>query len=346
MLFAVILLLCAIGGVVVRKTYYYVPLHELKRQAEKHDALALRLYGAVAYGGSLRALLWLFIALTSAGGFVLLARSTPAWLSLLIVIVLLWAAYSWLPASRRTRFGAWLTSTVTPLIMWLLNWLHPVLSRGIEVAERRYSAPQHTGIFERDDLIKLIEQQQAQVDSRVSVEELEIARRALSFSDYKVSDILIPRKEIKTVTPDETVGPILIDELHKSGQSFTLVRASAKAPIVGSIAVEQLGLNSTGQVHDLMNSTVYYVHENDSLSEALHAFFVTNHPLFVVVNSFEEYVGVITVESVLQQLLGHIPGDDFDQYADLVAVAARHPKVKKPKKSDETPVNTADEVVE
>jgi CBS domain containing-hemolysin-like protein len=85
-----------------------------------------------------------------------------------------------------------------------------------------------------------------------------------------------------------------------------------------------------------MDETVYYVHENDTLSEALHAFFVTNHPMFIVVNSFEEFVGIITVENILHQLLGHIPGEEFDQYANLSAVAAKHEhKPKEPKKEAE-----------
>jgi CBS domain containing-hemolysin-like protein len=95
-----------------------------------------------------------------------------------------------------------------------------------------------------------------------------------------------------------------------------------------------------------MEPTVYYLHENDTLSEALHAFFVTNHPLFVVVDSFEEYVGVVTIENILHTLLGHIPGDDFDQYTDSSAVAARHTKVEKPEQSSEPSVKTEDEVIE
>lgn len=338
---ALLLLLLALGGVVVRKTYYYLPLRELKRRAERNDPLAGKLYAAVAYGSSLRVLLWIFIALCSAGGFVLFARSAPVWLSLLAVIGLLWAAFSWLPATRVTALGARLTVLVTPIINWLLNYLHPLLSRGASVAEKRYSEV-HTGLFERSDLLELIEQQQHQRDSRLSEEELEIAKRALNFDNQRVSDILTPRKSIKTILADDTIGPILIDELHQSGQDLILVRESAKGPIVGTLQFKQLDLHSQGHVRDVMDSTVYYVHENDSLSEALHAFFVTNHPLFVVVNSFEEYVGVISVENMLRQLFGHLPGDDFDQYADISAVAARHPRVKKSKKTDESP----EEVIE
>lgn len=341
--FAAILLLLAIGGVVIRKTYYYLPARELKRQAEQQDQTAVQLYRAVAYGSSLRGFMWLFIALTSAGGFILLARSVSTWLSLLIVSVIIWAAFLWLPGSRVTKFGAKLTELITPALAKLLSYLHPVLHRTAGVAEKRYSIMPHTGMFERDDLIKLIEQQQLQSDSRLTTEELEIAKRALSFDDHKVADIVTPRKKIKTVLAGETLGPILIDEVHKSGQTFALVREKKQGPVIGALTAGQLGINSTGKVSDVMINSVYYLHENDGLGEALHAFFVTNHPLFVVVNSFEEYVGVVTIENVLKQLLGHVPGDDFDQYANLAAVAARH---SKPKPVPEDSVKTDEEVVE
>src|SRR4051812_38725175 len=104
--FAIILLILALAGVVIRKTYGYLPPRELKRQAEKHDKLAKQLYRAVAYGNSLRGLLWLFIGLTTAGGVILLARTLNVWVSLLIVAPLLWVAFSLIPATRLTKVGA------------------------------------------------------------------------------------------------------------------------------------------------------------------------------------------------------------------------------------------------
>jgi CBS domain containing-hemolysin-like protein len=339
---AVLLLVLALAGIVVRKTYYYLPLPELKRQAEKRDPLASQLYRAVSYGNSLRGLLWMYIGLTSAASIIVLARVLPIWASLLVVGPLLWIAFSLIPATRITKIGAKLTATVTPFIAWLLNYVHPVLSRSADMVERRYIVSSHTKIFERDDLLELIERQQRQHDNRLSDEELEIVKRALSFSDYKVHDVLTPRKSVKTVLASDTIGPVLIDDLHKSGQDYALVREKPKGDFVGSLAFQRLSLQTTGQVKDIMQSTVYYLHENDSLSEGLHGFFVTNYPVFVVLNSFEEYLGILTIENVLKQLLGHIPGDDFDQYADPAAVAARHPKRKTEEKTDET----TEEVVE
>lgn len=344
--FAIILLLLAIGGVVVRKTYYYVPVRELKRRAEHNDKLAKKIYPAVAHGSSLRALLWLYIGLTTAASLILLAKDLPFWVCLLIVGPILWAAFSWLPASRLTKIGAQLTILVTPPILFLLNFLHPFLSRTTDAIQKHTTINSHTGVYERDDLLKLIEDIEWQKDNRITAEELEIAKRALSFNEYTVADILTSRKKIKTVLADDTVGPILIDELHKSGQDVVLVRDKKGGDVVGTLEFSRLGLGSEGKVGDLMNPKVYYIHENDGLGEALHAFFVTNHPIFIVVNSFEEYVGIISVENVLKQLLGHIPGEDFDQFGDMSAVASRHPKTKKPKTSHETPVKTDDKVLE
>jgi len=353
LIFALLFLFLALAGIVVRKTYYHLPAHELKRRAAEHDQLAVKLYRAVAYGNSLRGLLWLYIGLTSAASLVLLARVLPIWASLLIIGPLLWIAFSLLPVSRITKPGTRLTILITPAVAWLLNYLHPLLSRGTEAVERQYTPHAHTGLFERADLLALIEEQQHQLDNRLSEEELEITKRALSFGDHIASDITIRRKAIKTVSPNDTIGPVLIDEAHKSGQDYMVVRESPKSAIVGTVAFKDLDIKSNGQVRDIMDGTIYYVHENDALSEVLHAFFVTNHPLFIVINSFEEYVGIITIEGIVRQLVGHVPGDDFDQYTDIAAVAARHPKVKKPKKSatskadpEETSVKTDDEVIE
>jgi len=72
---ATILLLLALVAITLQKTYYYLPEAELKRQAQRGNALAKVLYRAVAYGANLRLLLWLLIGLFAA--FVIVGK----WLS-------------------------------------------------------------------------------------------------------------------------------------------------------------------------------------------------------------------------------------------------------------------------
>jgi len=351
---AIVFLLLALSGIVLRKTYFYLPLHELQRQALKHDEVAERLYKAAAFGNSLRGLLWLYIGLTSAASIVLFARELPIWASLLVVGPLIWIAFSLIPATRRTYLGTELTILATPLIAWFLNYLHRPISRIADLLSRRYVIGHHTRLFEREDLLELLRRQQEQPDNRIPEEELVIARRALGFDDHRVADLLTPRKEVKAISADDTVGPILIDEIHKSGGLVLVRDGGKKGPIVGSLQTSQLSLQSKGKVRDVMDDTVYYLHENDKLSEALHAFFVTNHPLFVVIDGFEDYVGIITVENIIKHLLGHLPGSDFDQYADPAAVAGRFAnKSAEPElepievpEPDPDPVKTEEEVVE
>lgn len=342
----ILFLVLALFGMVLRKTYFSLPLSELKRRAQRHDSNAIQLYRAAAYGDSLRSLLWLYIGLTSALSLILLAKELPLWLGVLIIGPLLWVVFSLIPATRTTTLGLWLTRAATPTIAWMLNLLHPLLSNSSDFVRKHYVSPKSTGLYERDDLLQLIRSQHKQPDSRITKEELEIVERTLNFSTYQVSDILSSRSKVKTVLASDVIGPVLIDELHKNKQAYALVRETKKGPFVGTLAFDKLNIRSSGEVRDIMDSTVYYLHESDKLNEALHAFFVTNSPLFVVVDSFEEYVGIITIEDILQKLLGHIPGDDFEEYYSSVAVASRHKKANKSAMIDTQPVKTEDEVVE
>jgi CBS domain containing-hemolysin-like protein len=80
-----------------------------------------------------------------------------------------------------------------------------------------------------------------------------------------------------------------------------------------------------GRVADLMHPRVCYVHEDFSLRQILQAFARTGQFMVVVINSFEEPVGMITLTHLLTQLLGERQQDDFDAFADRAAVAAWRP---------------------
>ena len=347
---ATILLLLAIAGVVVRKTYSYVPFKELKRRAEAGDPLAVDLYPTAAYRDSLKSLLWLFIVFTSACGIVLISREAPVWIAVVLVVLLIWLTYSWLPSSRLTRVGVSLTRFVNPMLLWVLGHLYPALGRSTAMVKKRYTAEKHSELFERDDLIELIEKLQVQSDSRFVDQELEIAKRALSFDDYTVSDILIPKKSVKSILADDTVGPVLIDEMHKSHQEHVMVRAFAKGDFVGTLTYKQLGLHSSGKVKDYMDANVNYIHEDERLGEALQTFFATKQSLFVVLNSAEEYVGVVTIEKILGQLLDYNPSEEFESFDNPAAVVERFKRKQEKEKEayvfeDESEDHNAEESI-
>ncbi|CAN5148467.1 hypothetical protein BH09PAT3_BH09PAT3_1920 [soil metagenome] len=331
---AIIFLIVAVLSVVLRKTYAVVPAHELKRQAAAGNGLARQLYRAVGFGASLQVLLWVVLALCSAAGFVLLATEVPALLSVLIVAVILWLTFSWLPNTRVTGIATQVTQKATPAVVWILQYIDPVLQRIAQFMAKHY-VPKHSGLYELHDLLNLLDLQSKQPDSRITTEEISLIREVLEFGNKKVRDVLRPRQQVKSVALNDAIGPVLLDELHASGQtSFPVKKTTRSKEIVASLHLGDLGIHSVGIVQDYVTHGVTYIHESDSLADALHVFYQTKQQLFVVIDTAEEFVGVLTLEDVLHALVGPLSADEtLGSHNDSAAVAARHSR-----KTDETVV--------
>ncbi len=324
-LLALVLLGLSLFGIALRKTYNHLPRKELKRQARGGDRDAAVLYRAVAYGASLRLLLWLWIGLTAAAGFLLLVEVAPAPLAFLAVAGLLWFGFVWLPNSRISGIGARLVIAVTPAIAWLLSLLHPVLNHITNFVAARRPVTFHTGLYEREDLVELMELQRQMPGSRIAPAEIDIVMHALTFGEVPVQAVMVPRRSVVMVAESDIVGPVLMHELHDSGYSRYPVYGVSEDQIIGTLYVhDMLEAKQGGTVGRITRRDVYYVHEDQTLYQVLHAFLKTKHHLFIVVNSFEEFVGIITIEDVLEQVIGRKIEDEFDRYDDIRAVAANH----------------------
>lgn len=305
------------------KSYRNVSERELRRRAREGDELAASLYRVVAYGPSLGAVLWTMLILSNAIFFVVIAKNAPTWFAISASAALIWFAFVWLPARDVTRFSTWLAVKLSPFFAWLLTYLHPLINKITEFVNRYKPIKIHTGLYDKYDLIDLISEQQVQPDNKIEKLELDLALKALTFSEKTVEDILTPRRVVRTVSADDTVGPILMAELHDSGFSRFPVYETKKDNIVGTLYIKDLiQAKAGGHIRHVMREDLAYVHEEQSLAEVLQAIIKTRRQQFIVVNGFEEYVGIITMEDVLEQLIGKPILDEFDQYDDLRAVAA------------------------
>lgn len=325
----------------LQRTYYNVPAKELKRRARAGDSLARGLYKAAAYGTSLRALLWAMVSIIAALFFVYVARSTATWFAVMAVAFVLWLGFLWLPAQNATKVGQWLATSAAPVFAWILQYIHPLIDRINRFIRKHRPIRVHTGLYEKEDLIGLLERQEVQADNRITRGELDIARHALTFGEKQVSQIMTPRRVVKMVSVDDTIGPVLMSELHDSGFSRFPVFESKQDNIVGVTLLRDLVTGKTGgTVAKFVNKKVAYVHQDQDLYSALAAIIKTHQHMFIVVNSFEEFVGVVTMEDILEEIVGRQIIDEFDQYDDMRAVAAReaskerddhnHPSVDNP----------------
>jgi CBS domain containing-hemolysin-like protein len=321
---ALLLVGLALLAILLEKTYFYLPPKELKRQAARGTEPAVTLFRAAAYGTDLRVLLWLVVGLSAAGSFVLFAQIAPPLLGLVVIALLLWLGFAWLPHTRLTAAGAQLVVWCTPAIVMLLRWWHPI-GRYLSAMVDRHHMSGHTGMYERDDILDLIDRQHQQSDNRISDEDLERMHAVLQVEQYHVSDIVVPKSQVVAVNIDEQVSPVLSDDLHQSGHVRFPVYESKPSNIVGTLALDVVAnIRRQGSVRDYFDEHVVYLHENDTLQQALRAFYETRQHLFIVINNADTYVGIVTLSDILHYLFGAIGHEQFGHFDDRRAVLGRH----------------------
>lgn len=335
-----LLLVVGLAAAALQRLYSYVPVRELKRLAGRHDPLAAQLYRAVAYGASLRLLLWLIMSLTLAGGLLLTVPALPPIAAFGLLATIAFTSLVLLPSIQLTQHSAQFVAGLTPGIVWILRHIHGLLDRLVILVSRFRDIPHHSRLYEKEDLLELLSRQRDQTDNRIQPKDLELVERALQFDDTRAADIVQPRKQAHIVNADDTIGPILLDGLHHQKQGSFLVYKDEPENIIGSLALsDAVAAKQGGRVFDLIRNDLIFVHEEFSARQVLDAFYKTGHQLAVVINNAEEFMGVITLDHLLRRLLGEAR-DDGIVYGDRSAVAAYKPKASTP--SDD---NAAEETV-
>lgn len=146
--------------------------------------------------------------------------------------------------------------------------------------------------------------------------EREQALGSLTFARKTVEAVMVPRNAIKTVEQDAMVGPLLLDELHRTGHSRFPVVDGDIDHIIGVLHTRDfMSLKEavSAQVQTVMDPNVYYIDGAQSLEQALGAFIKTRQQVFIVVNTYRETVGMVTLDDCIEALLGHAPAADDDE---------------------------------
>lgn len=317
-----LLLLMGLIAIALQRLYSSVPTHELKRLASRGDGLAATLYRVAAYGASLRLLLWVVACAGLASGLAFLVPPLPFVVGITLLVMVITITSVLLPSLRLTQRSAQFAAWFVPLVNWLLAHTHTLLERFSVLASYFRELPMHSRLYEKQDLLDLFNRQKEQTDNRIAHEDLDLMSRALTFKNIRAIDVAQSRKESHVVNADDAIGPILLDQLHKYHQTSFLVYKDTKENIIGTLAMsDAVTAKHGGRVLDLIRSELIYVHEDFSARQVLTAFHKTGHQIAAVINNAEEFVGTITVDHLLQALLGEVKDDEV-AYADRAAIAA------------------------
>ncbi len=311
---AVLLTLLLISGMLER-CYASTPISELKRRARSGDSRASLLHEVARNAVYAK----VYLRIVSLVIFAVLVAVMADMLSVFgLVIAILILAVVWLFALSKARYIEPLAVKLAPTFALIIVALKPYVSLLKKITSRVIPAIDHSDIYEKDDLVVLIEKQKNNAHNRIDKTELELALHALTFSDKIVKDYMTPRKVVRFVASDEPVSPILMNELHETGFSRFPVYLDDIDNIVGTLYLKSLvERKMSGKVFSAMSTDVYDVSEKENLEAVLQKFLKTKHHLFIVKNEFAEVVGIITIEDVIEQILGRNIVDEFDAHEDM-----------------------------
>lgn len=199
----------------------------------------------------------------------------------------------------------------------------PMLMRFLSVVSPNDKLSNSFYLGSREELQYIIDKSEGVLSS----DEKKLIVNSLSFNDMLVSSTMTPRSMIESISASEFLGPITLDELHAGHTRLPVIKGDIDH-IVGILNLRSLlslDVKKSTTAEKAMDPKVCYIRQDQSLKHALAAFLKTRHQLFVVVNEFQETVGLLSLEDVIEALIGQEIIDEFDEHDDLRAVALHNP---------------------
>lgn len=246
------------------------------------------------------------------------------WLVGIIAAVVLALEYGAIARhSLIVRWGEKLYTKLEPKLLRLVE-RHQNIFRLIRGA--RLEDPGEYRLESREQLLHIV----SQSSGLLTADERALIKHGLAFDSIEVATVMTPTSMIDSVHKTELLGPLVLDDLHKTGHSRFPVIDQDINHIVGMLHIRDLLVINAGKgttsVENSMEPRVFYIREDQTLQHALAAFLRSHHHLFVVVNEFRETVGLLSLEDVIEALIGRRIVDEFDAHEDLRQVAARNPR--------------------
>ena len=154
---------------------------------------------------------------------------------------------------------------------------------------------------------------------------LSMIEGVMSVSEMTVRDIMIPRAQMDVVSIDDDPGefiPVVLDTRHSR---FPVIGEN-KDDIVGILLAKELlnyYANPDGfNLRDTLRPAVF-VPESKRLNVLLRDFRANRNHIAIVVDEYGGVSGLVTIEDVLEQIVGDIEDEyDFDESEDNIIAEA------------------------
>ncbi|MCL4510062.1 MAG: hemolysin family protein [Bacteroidetes bacterium] len=151
--------------------------------------------------------------------------------------------------------------------------------------------------------------------------ERELIESILKFNDKIVREVMVPRGDIVAIDIDEQPRRVLRKVIEEGYSRLPVYRGSIDNVIGVIYAKDLLTMVEDGGVivlQDLLRSP-YYVPEAKKISQLLREMQINKVHLAIVVDEFGGTEGIVTLEDVLEEIVGEIQDEYDESLSELVS---------------------------
>jgi magnesium and cobalt transporter len=172
---------------------------------------------------------------------------------------------------------------------------------------------------DREQLIALL--RTAYQRNLLDADALSIIEGALTVSETPVRDIMIPRAQMDVIDIHEPVESFIPHVISTAHSRFPVIDQN-RDDVIGILLAKDLLRHYAGEeefnVREMLRPAVF-VPEAKRLNVLLREFRASRNHMAIVVDEYGGVAGLVTIEDVLEQIVGDIEDEyDFDEASDNI----------------------------
>lgn len=158
---------------------------------------------------------------------------------------------------------------------------------------------------------------EGELNGSLDHDQSEMIRNVLDFGDVQAGDVMLPRMQVSAIAIDTPIKDVL-RIAAETGYSRYPVYRDRIDNVVGFLHVKDLvtraNVEELGKlkVTDLMRTPVVYVPETQSASSVLAGMRAGKHHIAIVIDEFGGTAGIITLEDIIERIVGDIRDEHDD----------------------------------
>lgn len=197
-------------------------------------------------------------------------------------------------------------------VIWILNSIANFILRIIGI-----SAVHGVDVHSSEELKYLV--QQGQESGKIDADEYKIIKNAFDFSEQTAKQIMVPRTQVFALDVND-FDESMLDKVYDESYSRIPCYEDSLDNTVGVVYLKDILLatrkNEPLNIRNIMR-TIHIVPDTKHIGQLLNEFQIMHQQMALVVNEYGGTEGIITMEDILEELVGEIQ-DEFDNEVPFV----------------------------